>query len=82
VTTPAPILVYATTTCSDCHRTRFYLDQHRVEYTWINIENDPAGEALVRRLNGGLRRVPTVILPDGSYLAEPTNEELDARLNP
>jgi hypothetical protein len=33
----------------------------------------------VERLNGGAATIPTIVFPDGSHVAEPTNEELATR---
>ena len=39
--TEAEILMYATTWCPDCARSKRLLDKHNVKYTWINIEEVP-----------------------------------------
>lgn len=74
------LTVYATAWCGDCRRARRFLDEHRVAYRWIDIDHDPAAEALVRKVNRGNRSVPTLVFPDGSTLVEPGNPELARRL--
>jgi thioredoxin reductase (NADPH) len=51
-----------------------------VQYRWVDIEHDAAAMARVERLNGGQRRVPTIVFPNGAHLVEPTNAELAASL--
>ena len=75
-----PITVYGTTWCGDCHRAKRVLDERGVSYTWIDVDADRAAQAVVLRLNGGLRSVPTIVFPDGTVLVEPSNRELWARL--
>ncbi len=74
------ILVYSTRWCPDCHRTRYFLDQHEVEYLEIDIEKNPEGLAFVRRVNHGHRVVPTVVFPDGTIYVEPPDSALAAKL--
>ncbi len=74
------IIVYGTNWCPDCRRAQRVLDQHGVQYTYINIENDPAATEFVIKVNKGHRSVPTIVFPDGSILVEPSNAVLQARL--
>lgn len=72
--------VYGAPWCPDCKRTKQFLGEQRVQYDWIDIDQDPEGAALVREKNAGKQIIPTVIFPDGSFLAEPSNNELAAKL--
>lgn len=74
------IVIYATFWCGDCRRVRRYLDFHKVEYCWIDIDQDKAAEAYVRQVNRGNRSVPTIVFPDGSILVEPSNLALKEKL--
>ncbi|MCY4576278.1 MAG: NrdH-redoxin [Chloroflexi bacterium] len=78
--TEAEILMYATTWCPDCARSKRLLDKHNVKYTWINIEEVPEAADTVRHLNKGMQVVPTIVLPGGKVLAEPSDKELSAAL--
>lgn len=71
---------YGTSWCSDCIRSKRYLDKHQIPYNYVDVDADREGLELVRRLNRGLSVVPTIIFPDGSHLAEPSDEELAAKL--
>lgn len=46
------------------------------------MEQDPNAEALVLRLNGGDRTVPTVVFPDGSAATNPSLATIEDRLRP
>ena len=78
--TESEILMYATTWCPDCARSKRLLDKHEVAYTWINIEETPEAAETVRQLNNGMQVVPTIVLPGGRVLAEPSDKELSAAL--
>jgi len=75
-----PILIYATNWCPDCIRVKRFLTQHDIDFTWINIDTDDAGTAFVRKVNNGMRIVPTVLFEDGSILVEPSNNKLAEKL--
>ena len=76
------ITIYATEWCGDCRRARKYFDGHGVAYRWIDIDDDEQAEQLVIRTNKGMRSVPTIIFPDGDILVEPSNAQLERKLNP
>lgn len=76
----AEIIVYGTTWCPDCRRSKRLLDAHRIPYDWVNIEEVPDAARLVERLNGGYRSVPTIVLADGRVLTEPSDQELATAL--
>jgi thioredoxin reductase (NADPH) len=75
-----PIIVYGTTWCPDCRRAKQFFGEHRVQYTWVDIEQDEAAMAEVERINAGKRVVPTIVCPNGDVLIEPSNDELAAKL--
>ena len=74
------IRVYGTTWCSDCQNAKTFLDAIGVYYEWTNIEEEPQYIDYIKNLNNGQEIVPTIIFPDGSFLAEPSNEELKQKL--
>lgn len=76
----ADITVYGTATCADCLRSKRFLTERRVEFDSVDLDADPEAEAYVVRLQSGARRIPTIVFPDGSFLAEPSDAELAAKL--
>jgi glutaredoxin-like protein len=74
------IIVYASDWCGDCRRARRILNEHQVPYEWISIDRDKQAEQTVKTMNRGMRSVPTLVFPDGSILVEPTNAQLEEKL--
>src|SRR6185312_5636069 len=72
--------LYGTDWCSDCKRSKKFLGEQRVHYEYINIEDDLEGQAHVQQLQNGGMTVPTIVFEDGSFLIEPSNAELAAKL--
>ena len=66
--------------CPDCQRSKSFLSQHRVPFEYVNIEVTPEAVGEVETLNGGKRIIPTIIFTDGSFLSEPSNDELADQL--
>lgn len=75
------IIVYGANWCPDCRRAKEFLGSHRIPYQWIDLEVNPERTKEVEDLNGGKRIIPTIIFPDGSFVAEPSNDELADRLH-
>ncbi len=78
--TQQPIIVYGTTWCPDCKRAKQFLGEQRIQYQWVDIEQDAEAMTYVERVNLGRRSVPTIVFPDGSILVEPSNAELAEKL--
>ena len=70
------VVVYSTTWCSDCRRAKEFLNRNQVPFVNINIEEDLQAMSFVERVNNGMHMVPTIVFPDGSVLAEPSNAQL------
>lgn len=70
------ITVYGADWCGDTVRTLRHLDSKKIEYRYIDIEEDAAGEKKVIEFNKGKRRIPMVEVASET-LAVPSNSELD-----
>jgi len=77
----AEIKVYGTPWCGDCRRARRILDERAIDYEWIDINQDKEGERYVKKTNRGNRSVPTILFPDETILVEPSNTELNNKLD-
>jgi mycoredoxin len=75
------VVIYGTSWCGDCRRVKKVLERLGVDYAWVDVERMKGAREEMLRLNGGDRRVPTLLFPDGSVLVDPTNPELKARLD-
>jgi thioredoxin reductase (NADPH) len=74
------ITVYGAHWCPDCRRSKQFLGEHQIPYSWVDIDEDEAAAQFVIEKNNGKRIIPTIVFNDGSFLAEPTNAELAAKL--
>ena len=72
--------MYTTTWCGYCRRLKSQLDRAGISITEVDIEQSPNAAAVVERVNGGNRTVPTVVFPDGTALTNPSVRELSSRL--
>jgi len=76
----AQITMYGAAWCGDCRRSKAYLDSHQVEYNYIDVEADETASDKVIEINGGLRSIPVILFPDGTHMTEPSDKDLEAKL--
>ena len=72
----ARLKIYTTPWCGDCRMAKALLDRAGIGYEEINIDHDPEAVATVLAINGGYTTVPTIVMPDGRVLVEPSRQEL------
>ncbi len=72
--------MYTTTWCGYCRRLKTALKAEGIEWTEVDIEQDPAAAEFVGSVNGGNHVVPTVKFADGSTLTNPTIKQVKAKL--
>ena len=70
------IIMYGADWCPDCRRAKQFFGEHRVQYTYIDIEKQPETVENIKELNNGMRIIPTILFPDGTKMTEPSNAEL------
>ncbi len=80
VNSNSELIVYGASWCPDCRRAKQFLGNHRIPYQWVDLEKNPDQISEVERYNNGKHVIPTIVFADGSYLAEPSNDELADRL--
>ena len=73
--------MYSTAWCGYCHRLTKQLDREGVEYTYVDIEQDPEAAEFVMGVNGGNQTVPTVVFDDGTALTNPSLQTVLLRLS-
>lgn len=78
-TAPA-LTIYSTTWCGYCRRLKTQLNTSGIEYTEIDIENDPAAAEFVGSVNDGNHIVPTVKYADGSVATNPSLNQVKQAL--
>jgi mycoredoxin len=74
------VLIYSTAFCADCWRIKQALEALRVPYREIDINQDEEGYDDLLHLAPGRPRVPTLVLPDGTVLVEPSVVTVTERL--
>jgi mycoredoxin len=75
-----PLVIIGADWCGDCRRAKHLLDQHKIHYQWIDIDQDEEAEQVVLKINKGFRSIPTILFNDGSSLVEPSNAVLATKL--
>ena len=73
------ILMYSRNLCSDCIRSKNYLEKNEIPFEEINIIENPKYKKIVEELNNGKQSVPTIIIENASekiILSEPSDLEL------
>jgi mycoredoxin len=59
------VQVYTAAWCRDCRSAKQFLDSHGIQYTEINVDNDPAASDEVIR-HVGKRAIPQLVI-DGEW---------------
>ncbi|MGO2933615.1 glutaredoxin family protein, partial [Microbacterium sp.] len=76
MTSPASdsITMFGADWCRDCLRTKKQLDGLGVEYTYINLVEDPAAADVAHEISGRTN-IPVVVYPDATHHVEPSNDD-------
>ena len=74
------LTMYSTSWCGYCERLKAQLGREGIAFEVVDIEADPQAAALVESLNGGNQTVPTLVLPSGRALTNPSIGEVKAAL--
>jgi len=69
------IIFYGADWCPDCRRAKAYLEEHQVQYDFIDVDLDESATRRVEKINKGKRIIPTVIINGKSY-TNPDNQQL------
>jgi mycoredoxin len=75
-----PVVMYTTPWCGFCRRLKKQLEREGIEVSEVDIERDPAAADYVMSVNGGNQTVPTVVLPDGTALTNPSAVQIRKNL--
>ena len=74
------LTMYTTTWCGFCRNLKRQLNRDGIEVAEVDIERDPVAAEFVMSVNGGNQTVPTVVLPDGTALVNPSAAQVRERL--
>jgi glutaredoxin len=70
-----PTTIYGSAWCPDCRRAKTLLKERGVAFEEVKIEDDPVGEEIVIRANGGKRKVPTLKVEERYFACSPFNAQ-------
>ena len=76
---PSKLVMYSTSWCPDCKRSKALLDNKQVDYINVDIGKDNDDYIFVEKITRRVR-IPTIIFPDGTILIEPSDEALERQL--
>lgn len=74
------LTMYSTQWCGYCQRLKAQLGREGITITEIDIEHDAEAAALVEKINGGNRTVPTVVYEDGTSVTNPSLRQVKEKL--
>lgn len=74
------ITMYGADWCGDCRRAKAYFAEHGVPYTYVDLIERPEATDIVLERNNGKQSIPVVVFADDSHLTEPSNDDLDRKL--
>ncbi len=79
MTDSSRITMYGADWCSDCRRSKAFLDATAVDYDYVDVEasKDAADRA---QAISGRTNIPVVVFPDGTHQVEPSDAQLRAKL--
>lgn len=74
------ITMYGADWCGDCRRAKAYFAEHGVPYTYVDLIEHPEATDIVLERNSGAKSIPVVVFADDSHLTEPSNTDLEHKL--
>ncbi len=72
--------MFTTPWCGYCHRLKSQLDREGIEFSMVDIEQQPDAVFTVEEANGGNQTVPTLLFADGTTLTNPSVAQVKAKL--
>ena len=74
------VVMYGAEWCGDCRRSKRFMNEHGVEFEYINVEEVDGAADKVKEINGGAQSIPVIVFSDGTHLTEPSDNDLEAKL--
>ena len=69
------VILYGADWCPDCRKSKSFLNDNKVNYQFIDIDENEWSIPIITKINNGKRKIPTILIDD-KVLVEPENEEL------
>jgi len=76
----AAVTMYGADWCGDCRRSKRFMEENNVAFTYIDVEKDLSAADKVVEINGGAKSIPVIVFEDGTHLTEPSDNDLKAKL--
>ncbi len=73
------ITMYGADWCGDCRRAKAVFEREGTEYDYVDLVAEPDAVDLAEKISGRTN-IPVIVFPDGTHLAEPTNNNLLEKL--
>ena len=70
------IIMYSRPLCSDCIRSKNFLENNHIPFKEINILENESAIKSMKKINNGKESVPTIIINNNTVVIEPTDDEL------
>jgi len=74
------VTMYGADWCGDCRRSKRFMEENDVAFTYIDVEKDLSAADKVVEINGGAKSIPVIVFEDGTHLTEPSDNDLKAKL--
>jgi thioredoxin reductase (NADPH) len=58
------------------HQIKDFMARNQIPYHWSDLETDEESQRLVQSLKLEASQLPAVLFPDGTYLVQPTNQQI------
>jgi mycoredoxin len=77
----ADITMYGADWCGDCRRSKRVFEELDIQVNHIDVDADLSAAEKVIEINGGAKSIPVIVFSDGTYLTEPSDNDLKAKLS-
>lgn len=77
---PDALTVYSAPWCGYCIRLKRQLDEAGIAYREVDVDDTPGAIDVITEIAGGSWLIPTVVLPDGRGLVNPSLQQVTAAL--
>jgi len=73
------VKMYGAPWCGDCVRSKSLLDRLKVDYQYLDVDQDDAAKDVAIEISGK-KSIPVIVFPDGTFLVEPSDLDLTDKL--
>ena len=73
------ILMYGADWCGDCIRSKRQLTELGIDFEYLDVEHDESLREKALEI-AGVKSIPVVVFPDGTFLVEPSNPAMIDKL--